>query len=207
MSGVEAVGIISSILGILDVSVKIYRAIGDTQRLPQAFREVEGTLPLIQDTLQTAADRLSAGNPEAGTWESVAPTLQRCKEKAERLKDILQTMELGPHNTRLRRYHRALRTLGKGGLVEELMKGMVQDVQLIAGNHVIKAATEAQISALLKVTHGLSSVPQSAPVTAFTHPGTGSQFNNTGNGTQNINTGDGRQFIAGVINFGGRERW
>ncbi|RYP44122.1 hypothetical protein DL768_009386 [Monosporascus sp. mg162] len=207
MSGLEVISALSGVVGILDVTIRVSRAIKDSRNLPQAFREVEGTLPLIQDTLRTASARLSqakedADSSSANTWESIGPAVQRCKGKAEQLKKIMQGMELEPDAARLKRYHRAIRALGRGGLVEELLKGMAEDAQLIAANHAIKAATEGRVDALRKAIEDLSKVPQSAPTTLFAHQGAVNQFNNTGTGTQNNNTGDGKQFIAATINFG-----
>ena len=56
MSGAEAaglvLGIISSIIAIIDVTVKVYDAATDASGLPEAFRDVVKRLSLARDTLK-----------------------------------------------------------------------------------------------------------------------------------------------------------
>lgn len=207
MSGAEVIGLVSGILTIIDTISKLYSAIENTHNLPQAFREVGRRLPLIQDTLKIAEERMNR-NDHGTTYAAIRPAVKSCKETAERLKQILQELAPGPDSSRVQRYRLAVRMLGKDSQVEKLMKSILEDVYLLAGNQAIRAATEAQVGEVLKAIQYMSNVPPSALYAVrshtFAHYGTGYQINNTCQGTQNVNTGHGNQFTAHSMTFEGR---
>ncbi|EFR01949.1 SesA protein [Nannizzia gypsea CBS 118893] len=206
MSGIEAIGLISGIISIVDTAIKLHDALKNADCLPRAFQEVALRLPVVKDTLTTVKGHLEENGGDAATFQAIMPVIEGCSDNAEALKNILQEVMVSPDHSRLQRYRLAIRRLGKGSQVEELMKTLLENVQLLAGNRAIKAATEAQVSEVLEAIHALSDVPPSAPDTpgsvSFAHYGTGSQFNNADGGTQNNNTGSGRQYIAHSMTFG-----
>jgi hypothetical protein len=53
MSGVEVIGAISAVIGILDASVKIYNSAQKDLKLSETFEAVGNRLPILLDTLQT----------------------------------------------------------------------------------------------------------------------------------------------------------
>lgn len=63
MSGVEVVGLISAIIGIIGAIENVYNSLRDAKNLPQAFGEVAIKLPLIWNTLQIAETHIGA-NPD-----------------------------------------------------------------------------------------------------------------------------------------------
>lgn len=65
-------------------------------------------------------------------------------------------MILGDDASRLERYFRATRTLGKGGRVETLMEGLMKDVLLLAIEHGMQSATSQQLGELQKAMKDLS---------------------------------------------------
>jgi hypothetical protein len=207
MSRVDVVGLMSSIITILDSVTKLYSGIKDAQSLPQSFLEVSNKLPLVQDTLQIAMQHIIEHNPDGESCRAMELTLQKCKGRAEVLMNILK--EVAPETDALRiyRYSLVVRKAGKESRVEELVKGMLDDMVVLAQNPAIKAATETQGGKLHQAIEELSALPPSLPEGEsphiYLHSGTGHQFNNTGNGTQNINPGSGRQFIAQNQYFGG----
>ena len=206
MSGAEVIGLISGTITVLDVITKLYVSLKDAQHLPQAFREVNDRLPLARNTLRIAEERIKV-IPDTESCGAMKPTVESCKGRAERLKNILQEVALEPDASRLHRYRLAVRRFGKESRVEELMKGMLEDVHLLAGNRAIKAATETQVGELLKAIQELSDVPPSVADEKNTSPtfavfGNGHQFNNTGEGVQNIHSGNGHQYFATTIDVG-----
>lgn len=204
MSGIEVIGLISAIVSIIDGASKLYSTIENTNYLPKAFREVAQRLPLARDTFQTIEGRLQKYDVSGDTYTAIKPTVESCKDRAERLRNILQDMAAQPDTSRVERYRLAIRRLGKESKVEELMKGMLEDVQLLAANQAVKAVEEEKIDELMRAIQALSKVPPSMPGDpTFTHHGTGDQINNTGSGTQNINKGKGQQNIAYSISFEG----
>ena len=101
-------------------------------------------LPLIRDTLHTAEGHIRQYNTDGIPCTAIKPTVESFKEKAKHLRDILQGIAPEPDPSRIQRYCLAVRRLGREGQVEELMKGMLEDVHLLVGNQAIKAAMEAQ---------------------------------------------------------------
>ncbi|KAH8591315.1 hypothetical protein B0O99DRAFT_663707 [Bisporella sp. PMI_857] len=212
MSGSEGglvIGWISGTIAIIDAITKVYDATQDAEGLPQAFREVTQRLPLVRDTLQATEGHMKRYNLGDESCIAMKPVVEGCKDKAVRLETIFQKVIPQADTSRLDRYYKAVRTLGKGNRVEALMKGMLEDVQLLAGNHAIKAATEAQIEQLAKAIEELSGISPSLPEhisedssPAITNYGSGPQNIHSGLGDQNNNTGSGKQYIAQTQNFG-----
>jgi hypothetical protein len=198
MSGAEVIGIISGTIAILDAVTKVYSAVIDASGLPPAFRDVARRLPLVQHTLQTAETHLNKYNPDEESYRAMKPTLEGCKDKAKRLEKIFQKVVPRDNTPTLERYFMAVRTVGKGDRVETLMKGMLEDVQLLTGNRAIEAATEAQVGELEKALKEVSTIPPSLPTDgsspSITNFGPGPQNIHTGSGNQNNNTGSGQQF-------------
>lgn len=150
MSGIEVIGSTSAILTVLaaldalDTVAKLSSAIEDSYHLPHAFRAAAKNLPLVRETLQMVKGHIEEGNPDATACRAIKLTVESFKEKAERLKSILQEIAPQPDIMRPVRYRLALLTLGKGSRVEELMKGMLEDLSLLATERVVAAASGFQ---------------------------------------------------------------
>ena len=82
------------------------------------------------------------------------PVVDGCKEKATRLEKIFEKVVPQAGASRSDRYFFAVRTVGKGSRVESLMKGILEDVQLLAGNRVMRLATETSLRELEKAAEG-----------------------------------------------------
>ncbi|KKP06487.1 hypothetical protein THAR02_01445 [Trichoderma harzianum] len=208
MSGIEIIGLISSIITLVDTAGQIYKAIKNAENLPPAFEEAARRLPLIHSTLKVAQDRLTKTGDTA-TFEALKPTVENIKKQAESLTNILQEIALHPNGSKLHRYRVVVRRLGKGSQVEDLMKSMLGDVQLVAENQAIRAATEAQMTELLEQVQALSPmasppetpVPKDYKAATVSYFANGQQFNNVGSGTQNNNSQGGRQYFAQSMDF------
>ena len=200
MSRAEVVGLMSSIINILDSITELYSGIKGAQHLPQSFLEVSDKLPLVKDTLQIAMRHIIEHNPDGEPGRAMELTLQKCKGRAELLKNILKEVALETDALRFYRYSLTVRRFGKESRVEELMKGMLDDMLVLAQNPAIKAATETQGGKLHRAIKELSALPPSLPEEEsshiYLHSGTGHQFNNTGGGTQHINPGSGKLFVS-----------
>jgi len=164
MSGPEVVGLISGIIAIVGAIVKVYAAATDASGLPEAFRHVAKRLPLVQETLQAAQGQLSTANPDEAFYKGMKPVLEGCEDKATRLKAIFEKVIPQADAPRMDRYLLAARTLGKGDTVESLMKGILDDIQLLTGNRVTKLPTEAKIAELIRAAiQEVSAIPSSLP--------------------------------------------
>jgi hypothetical protein len=204
MSGAEIIGLISGIIAIVDAVSKVYTDIRDAQGLPQDFREAARKLPLVRNVLQTTERRLRACKPDTDSLEATKPTVEDCKNKIERLESIFRKVIPQTEGKSSSRYVIAMRALGKGDQVGCLMKGILEDVQLLAGDHGIKAATETQVGEVIRAIEDLSTMPVSTPAETpiGVHYGSGDQYTYRGVGDQNINTGPGSQFIGHTQHFG-----
>lgn len=137
--------------------------------------------------------------------KAMNPVVTACKDKAEKLDKLFQ--KVLPHDTasRLDRYFSAAKTLGKGGRVETLMKGILEDIHLLASNHAMGAATTNQVDEIAKAIRDVSGIESSIPESvlhdiAFTNNNFGSgpmtNHNVQGNQYSQTNNSTGQQFQA-----------
>jgi len=209
MSGAEAglvLGLISSIITVIDTIVKVYNDVKEAEGIPTTFREITRRLPLVRDTLRIADTHITERSLDKESCRAIKPILEGCKDKAVRLEIVFRKVVPQGNILRLDRYRIAIRALGKGNKVEALMKGMLEDIQLLAGNYVIKALTAAEVAKLVKAIEEISEMPPSlsedTPGNSINSYGSGTLNANAGDGTQNNNTGSGRQFIGEKQYFG-----
>jgi F0F1-type ATP synthase delta subunit len=119
MSGAEAgfvVGLIASVISIIEATKTVYNAAKDAKGQPEAFRQVAARLPLANEILHSAKERTQTLNESA--QEALEPILESCKVKAENLQKIFQKVIRKDDDKWYDRYKKALGTLGKEGKVE-----------------------------------------------------------------------------------------
>jgi hypothetical protein len=202
MSGAEVglvLGIISSVIAIIDGSQKWYDAAKDAKGLHEAFRKVAENVPLVLDTLR-AVER--AQKQVQDTWQNfddtqkegfeksakaIKPVFQTCKVNAKALREIFEEVVPGDEAGRLERYAMALKAIfpDKQRKVESLMKEILEKLQLLHTHHyfdhaVDKLKIDASIKDLLTVK---SSLPEDENGKAI----------NSGSGPQNIMWGGTKQ--------------
>ncbi|KAK3291304.1 uncharacterized protein B0H64DRAFT_349303 [Chaetomium fimeti] len=164
MSGAEIIGLISGIIAIVDATAKVYAAANNASGLPEAFRDVATRLPLVHKTLQSVSEHLNTNSPDEDSCKAISPILQRCENRATQLEKVFRDVIPQADASRMERYLLAARTLAKGGTVESLMKGVLEDVQLLASGRVMELATEASIASLMrKAIEEVSAIPPSLP--------------------------------------------
>ncbi|OQE41012.1 hypothetical protein PENCOP_c005G01792 [Penicillium coprophilum] len=203
MSGAETIGLISGLIAIIDTTVKIYSAASDASGLPEAFRDASARLPLVRETLQTALQNLEMSDADDSLYQATKPVLDGCKQKAECLEEVFRKVVPFASASRMVRYLHAVRTLGKGSLVESLMQGILRDIQLLAHSRLLKLATDEQLEELAQAEDEVSAIPPSLPLqclSSISNSGPGIQNVNTGGGTQNNNNSSGQQFVGGTFN-------
>lgn len=211
MSGAEAIavlGVISSIISIVDGTKKVYDAATNAQGLPEAFREVAGRLPIVGNTLDSAKQNIEERKVNNDSCKGVKHIVEACEEKAKKLEELFHKAIPADGASDLKRYFKAVKAWGKGSEVESLMKGMLEDVQFLACEHGIKTATKAQQEQITKAIAEVSAVPPSVPEhelqeTGFINInyGSGTQYNARG---ENIAQGSARQYMSGggTMSFG-----
>jgi N-terminal domain on NACHT_NTPase and P-loop NTPases len=192
MSGLDVIGGISAIIGIIDASIKIYDSAQKDLKLSETFKAVGRRLPIILDTLQTCKNHLEPIKDTIPTdvCEALEKVLEVCDEKAGRLRQIFEKVIPGEHEVWKKRYLKIVRRLGKGNKVEELMASITEDVQLVVNHHAVQSAQPEQNAELKKIIKEMKSVKPSVPeeescAMSF-ESGGGAQ-------TNNVNSGSGQQ--------------
>ncbi|KAH6641786.1 hypothetical protein F5144DRAFT_643434 [Chaetomium tenue] len=143
MSGAEVISVISGIIAIIDATLKIYSAANDASGLPEAFRDVALRLPLVSRTLQI----ISENTPDDEWRQAMTP-------------DVVP--QAGA--SKMDRYALAALTWGKGNTVESLMKGMLEDVQLLTSNRVAQLSTRTSVAVVIReAIEKVSAIPPSLP--------------------------------------------
>ena len=200
MSGAEAftvLNLISSIIAIIDQAKKVYDAATDQRGLPKTFREAAGRLPIVRDTLELAKQDLDHDQvDEAGVMNIV----KACELKAQKLDEIFRKTIPGSGVSSRERYWKAVKVLGKDNKVEDLMKGILVDLQLLTSEHGMRTATASQQTLISQAITYVSALPASVPEYVFQESGFAA--NNFGSGTQ-ANAPGGNIGLDKQYNLGG----
>lgn len=165
MSDVETAAVIELVTGTIPILSTIrytHHGLKDGKYLPKAFHEVAERLPIAEDTLKQIHVYLNDRAGRGSTSEAIRPVMAACREKARRLKEIFDHVAPQPDASRLDRYRNVVRQLGKGSLVESLMKGIMYDLQLLVQTHRVRAAAGLDVK-LADAIRELSAVPSSLP--------------------------------------------
>ncbi|MCJ1261200.1 Ankyrin-2 [Lobaria immixta] len=214
MSGTETfavLGVISSIISIVDETKQVYDAATNTQGLPEAFRAIAGRLPIIRNILGSAKQHVDEGDVDEDSCKGVKHVVEACEKKAKKLETLFQKAIPKDGASDLERYYKSVKAHGKGNEVENLMKGMLQNVQLLACERGINTATKAQQAQIVKAITDVSAVlpsitEQVFQETGFTNTkyGSGTQYNARG---EYVGQGNARQYNAagGTIYIGSME--
>lgn len=205
MSGAEAIavlGLIASIVSIIDGTKQVYDAATNAQGLPKAFREVAGRLPIVRNVLGSAKQHVDKGDVDEDSCKGVKNVVEACEKKALKLDELFHKAIPADGASDLKRYYKAVKAFGKGNKVETLMNGILEDVQLLACEHGMKVVTKAQQEQVAQAITGLSAVEPSVPEYIFQE--TGSTAINFGAVTQYNAQGDARQYnsAGGAMRFG-----
>ncbi|KFY08735.1 hypothetical protein V492_05960 [Pseudogymnoascus sp. VKM F-4246] len=214
MSGAEFIavaGVVSSIIAIVDGIKQVVDAASEVEGLPKAFRQASNKLPLISDILEAAQNSFQTDNV-SGVEKSVTLVIDNCKDKWETLNDLFSAVIPEEKASRMERYHIAVKTLGKGGKVEILMKGMLEDILLLATiktmtttniEKVVKTVTAVQEEKVAKAISDVATWPPSVPDDIFQdgsytniNYGTGQYIAQSG-AEQNNFEGNSRQYHSG----------
>ena len=232
MSGAEAItilGLISSVITIIETSRDLYDAASSAQGLHEAFRAVSQNIPLVlnilrdckkvqeqinQDySLTTDADRKRDIEESS---KAVEPLILACEENAKRLQEIFQKVVPDEDAGWAERYKKAAHAVmpGKKRKVEDLMKEILEKLQLLHTSQFFKSENEQKNEKKSKELEAaisqLSELPSSLPEDEgrYSHHGSGAMFINPGLGKQhNYNqsgTSNSNQYNAHTLNIGQR---
>jgi vacuolar-type H+-ATPase subunit H len=180
------------------------------KRPARSIRQVAARLPLVLSILKKA--KIEVEKLDNAAQEELERPLESCKEKAEKLDKFFRKVLSQDDNGRLEKYRKAVSTLVKGKRVEELMEGILRDIQVIANDKLMGTATEEQVKEVADAIKEMKEMPSSLPSEAGsvtqTHSGGGHNIANTGPGnTNNIQSGGSGSFYhnSGPAYFGGEK--
>lgn len=115
MSGAEliaVIGVISSVLAIVDASKEIYSAAKEQSELPQVFKDVGSKLPLITKLLKKAEGYSDQLDPESN--EKINKLMSPSKEHAENIRVLFKKVAPVEGASRRQRYKMAIKSDMKG---------------------------------------------------------------------------------------------
>lgn len=195
MSGVEALGLISSIITIADVIIAVYGSMKDMPDLPEAFHEINNRLPLVVVTL-TAAKGQAIHMEEDDDPEALLKALKGCKKKADQLSEIFQKIAktCKKNKSVMSVYRTLVLKFGKARRVETLIENIVKDMLLLAAHRVFVPVTQDKVKPLEDGQEELKKVPPSIPDSEFEAEAVVAnnygkdQFNNFGGTFNNVSS-------------------
>lgn len=135
MSGVEVVSLISATITFIRAAQDIYKTAKDAKGLPEAVREVAARLPIIENILNTAKQNIEGRSVNEEECNSIKPIIESCNLRAKKLEELFNEAVPKEGERDLRRYWKAVKKYGQGNQVEKLMKGLLEDMQLLHCEH------------------------------------------------------------------------
>jgi hypothetical protein len=121
-----------------------------------AFREVSGRLPIISNILNSA--NLAIRDKDDASCKCVKPVVEACERKAKTLQELFQKAIPADGAGDIQRYWKAVKVYGHGNEVENLMKGMLEDIQLLACEHGMKTVIKDQQDEIARAITEVSAV-------------------------------------------------
>ncbi|KAL7904312.1 hypothetical protein GGI35DRAFT_484603 [Trichoderma velutinum] len=203
MSGADPIGIISSIITIVNASVNIYQVVEDIPYRLRSIRDLGPRLKLVLDTLEAVKASLEEeyGGKEGIVMDmsraSLIEILNSCSQKAVALQKALKDVTSTEDESIRKRFLRNIR-LATSDKINKLVKDMLLDLKLLGVNHSVKAATGKQVKDLAasvksRALEDRENGGHRATEIHLRNFGSGSQYVLDGPGNQNVVTG-GMQF-------------
>lgn len=129
MSGAEAlvvINIITSVVALVDFSRKVVsqaKEYGEkVDEVPEAFRDIETTLPLFANTLSQVQWRVERKDVDEDSCRALSPVLKGCERKLEQLKAIFEDILVQKNASKLERGLKAIKSARKENEVKEIVQ-------------------------------------------------------------------------------------
>ena len=110
----EGIVVLGAIKTVVDIVKVCYTLIDDVQSirgglkdLPKAFDSLKTVLPLISLTLEKTESRITAGELDKDTCETLQPVITQCHDKIKELQTILENLKPGKNASKWRVFHKA----------------------------------------------------------------------------------------------------
>jgi predicted signal transduction protein with EAL and GGDEF domain len=128
----------------------------DENGLPDNFDEASSRLQIIRSILKYIEAQVQNLEVDEATCIAMMPIVVACEQKARKLEETFQKILPQTVKSRPDRYIGAAEALGSGPRVETLLKGMLEDIQLLASNHGIRGFTNFQLQEIAEAIKEIS---------------------------------------------------
>jgi Na+/phosphate symporter len=202
METVAAVGLVSSIITIVETIKNIYDTAKNAKGLPERVRATARALDFIQDALEKVERQLDEKALSEEEVKRTRPVMETCKKSLETIKDIFEQYMPKGDVGRMRRLTKAAwaELRKKGTEVETNMAVVGQQFQLLAGSQIFKDARV--LKDIQSAIEDLQTASDEESVMQFNNHGAGSQNPVLGmHNTQNNNFGTGHMNIECPITY------
>ncbi len=166
MSGAEAIavlGLISSVISIVDAIKQVHDAASSSTGLPVAFKDAATRLHIIRIILQSVESYIQETETDEEWRERAKCIVENCRVRAQKMKELFDKVIPADSAAKMERYLKAVRTLGKGSRVETLMKGTLEDLQLLAMSKSMIVESDDQKKELSRAIEEVTALPPSLP--------------------------------------------
>ncbi|KAL2809263.1 hypothetical protein BJX63DRAFT_435318 [Aspergillus granulosus] len=160
----EILGLISSTITIVELTIEVYNTIKDLHGLPEAFWQVSDWFPLVKDILADARSQIKNTN---SSNKATAPKklLESCKKKVKELQNIF--IGIAKESTSgefiISVYQAIVLKLGKKSRVENLINNILKDLGILAAHNLFRAAMQNRVEEVERARQELEKVPLLLP--------------------------------------------
>jgi hypothetical protein len=127
------VGIIANIVQLVDFSSRVLKRLEDYQSqlgdIPEAFRHINASLPVLLDALQQTQSAINAGRMQDGSEKALRPAIEGCRVQIKLLDDVIAKALPTSSDSRIRRGGKALKSLryeAKAEKIAAVIQGYIQ---------------------------------------------------------------------------------
>lgn len=135
----DVIGVISSVLAILDAIRTTYQKVDDAARLPKAFQKIESQINLVWNILAQVEERYKREQPL--DEDNILQSLKSCEEDAKSLQTLYDIVCKNADGNWLARYKRHISNMAhdRPRKVEELWKRLLETLQVLTSYHIFRS--------------------------------------------------------------------
>lgn len=190
MSGLEVIGAIAAVLGIVGSIEKTWNDAQKAIKFNNEFEAVASKIFILQSILKTCeSDFQKIQTLPKDDDARLATVMRSCGDKFTKLETIFKETTSGGKDKWYEKYRDIWKKFGSGSRVEELTLSVVEDTKIIAVYHQVKTLSPESGQKLDELAKELQSLqPSVTEDSSSTYT-----FNNEGEGQQYVHTGWGPQ--------------
>lgn len=193
-------GVISSILAILDAIKTTYKKVNDAARLPNTFQKIISQTDLAWNILAEVEEQYNTGEPR--DREKILGSLKVCEEDARSLQTLYDIVCNHADGNWMARYRRHISNMAhdRPRKAEELWKRLLETLQVLTSYHIfrnLRTPVETLQTAIAEIEDTEDSLPEQPAGNSIFNAPVGSVHSGSG-----PNNSSNSQFIGGTHNHG-----